>query len=116
MSVCSHGSLPLADGTIHLQLIGRLQIWLGIGPTYSWLKCKIPCSLEYRTMSTCVALGLLEWVSMLASAALSVVVPGRGVLDFILRVALGSRWITFCNPLRGSTAERAKSTITEWGF
>ena len=73
MSVCSHGSLPLADGTIHLQLIGRLQIWLGIGPTYSWLKCKIPCSLEYRTMSTCVALGLLEWVSMLASVALSVV-------------------------------------------
>ena len=50
---------------------------------------------------TYVALGLLEWVSMLASAALSVVVPCRGVLDFILRVALGSRLITFFNPLGG---------------
>ena len=58
MSVCSHGSLPLAGGAIHLQLLGCLQFWLGIGPSFSWLNCKIPCSLVYRAMSTCMALGL----------------------------------------------------------
>ena len=78
MSVCSHGSLPLAGGAIHLQLLGCLQFWLGIGPSFSWLNCKDSFCLVYRAMSTCMALGLLEWVSMLASAALSVVVPCRG--------------------------------------